>query len=102
MLFKAAKIADSKEFMAAFCEKMEKLTGGQLLELAEAADSPVMRRAFGYFERNGISPDTLAAELRDDFFRLLCVCVNDDKDAAQKQILLNSLEDADNPYRAIF
>lgn len=102
VLFKAAKIADSKEFMAAFCGKMEKLTGGQLLELAEAADSPVMRRAFGYFERNGISPDTLAAELRDDFSRQHCVCVNDDKDAAQKQILLNSLEDADNPYRAIF
>ncbi len=31
-----------------------------------------------------------------------CISVNDDKDAAQKQILLNSLEDADNPYRAIF
>ena len=102
VLFKAAKIADSKEFMAAFCEKMEKLTGGQLLELAEAADSPVMRRAFGYFERNGISPDTLAAELRDDFSRQHSICVNDDKDAAQKQLLLNSLEDADNPYRAIF
>jgi len=30
------------------------------------------------------------------------VSVNDDKEATQRQILLNSLEDADNPYRAIF
>ena len=44
----------------------------------------------------------LAAELRDDFSKEHCVSVNEDKDVAQKQILLNSLEDADNPYRAIF
>ena len=62
----------------------------------------VMHKAFAYFTNNGISFDTLAAELRDDFSEEHCVSVNDDKDATQKQILLNSLEDADNPYRAIF
>lgn len=61
-----------------------------------------MHKAFAYFANNGISFDTLAAELRDDFSEEHCVSVNDDKDATQKQILLNSLEDADNPYRAIF
>lgn len=102
VLFKAAKIADSKDFMAKFLETVNKLTGSQLRKLSNATDNEVMHRAFAYFENNGISFDTLAAELRDDFSEGHCVSVNDDKDATQKQILLNSLEDADNPYRAIF
>ena len=81
---------------------MKKLTGAQLRSLSTAVNNEVMHKAFAYFANNGISFDTLAAELRDDFSEEHCVSVNDDKDATQKQILLNSLEDADNPYRAIF
>jgi len=102
VLFKAAKIADSKDFMAEFIETVKKLTGTQLRTLSKAVNNEVMRTAFLYFETKGIPFDTLAAELRDDFSEEHCVSVNDDKDATQKQILLNSLEDADNPYRAIF
>lgn len=81
---------------------VKKLTGAQLRNLSTAVNNEVMHKAFAYFANNGISFDTLAAELRDDFSEEHCVSVNDDKDATQKQILLNSLEDADNPYRAIF
>lgn len=102
VLFKASKIADSRDFMAEFIEVVSRLTGSQLRDLSNAVNSEVMHKAFAYFANNGISFDTLAAELRDDFSEKHCVSVNDDKDAAQKQILLNSLEDADNPYRAIF
>lgn len=102
VLFKAAKIVDSKDFMAEFIEVVKKLTGTQLRDLSNAVNNEIMHRAFAYFANNGISFDTLAAELRDDFSEEHCVSVNDDKDATQKQILLNSLEDADNPYRAIF
>ena len=102
VLFKAAKIADSKDFMAAFLEVIKKLTGSELQRLSSIANNDIMLKAFAYFAENGISFDTLAAELRDDFSEEHCVSVNDDKDATQKQILLNSLEDADNPYRAIF
>lgn len=96
VLFKAAKIADSKDFMAEFIETVKKLTGAQLRSLSTAVNNEVMHKAFAYFANNGISFDTLAAELRDDFSEEHCVSVNDDKDATQKQILLNSLEDADN------
>lgn len=102
VLFKAAKIADSKEFMAEFLEAIRRLTGAQLRTLSTTATNEVVQRAFAYFAKNGISFDTLAAELRDDYSEEHCVSVNDDKDATQKQILLNSLEDEDNPYRAIF
>lgn len=102
VLFKAAKIADSEKFMAEFLETVKNLNGARLRELSNTADSDVTRSAFAYFEKNGVSFETLAAELRDDFSEKHCVSVNDDNDATQKQILLNSLEDADNPYRAIF
>ena len=102
VLFKAAKIADSKDFMAEFLEVIKKLTGSELQRLSGIANNDIMLKAFAYFAENGISFDTLATELRDDFSEEHCVSVNDDKDATQKQILLNSLEDADNPYRAIF
>lgn len=102
VLFKAAKIADSKDFMADFIETVRNLNGAQLRELSNTVNNDIMHTAFAYFSNNGISFDTLAAELRDDFSEAHCVSVNDDKDATQKQLLLNSLEDADNPYRAIF
>lgn len=102
VLFKAAKIVDSKNFMAEFTEVVKNLTGSKLQSLSNATNSEVMQSAFAYFLKNRISFDTLAAELRDDFSEGHCVSVNDDKDATQKQLLLNSLEDIDNPYRAIF
>lgn len=102
VLFKAAKIADSKDFMAKFIEAVKKLTGAQLQNLSNATDNEVMHRAFAYFVNNGVSFETLATELRDDFSVEHCISVNDDKDATEQQILLNSLEDTNNPYRAIF
>jgi type III restriction enzyme len=102
VLFKAAKIADSKDFMAAFIEAVQKLSGDQLYQLSAFTDNPVMQKAYTYFGKNGITMEILAQELRDNFSEEHCVSVNDDNDATTKQILLNSLEDADNPYRAIF
>lgn len=103
VLFKAARIADSKEFMAEFIESVRNLTGKTLHDLSLASgNDEVMSSAFAYFSRKGISLETLATEIRDDFSGEHCISVNDEQDATQKQILLNSLEEADNPYRAVF
>jgi len=102
ILFKAAKIADSKDFMKQFIKEVQKLNGVQLRKLSASTSNTTIRKAFDYFSAHGISLDNLAQELREDFSEQHCVSVNDDKDAVEKQILLNSLEDADNPYRAIF
>lgn len=102
VLFKSAKIADSKNFMAEFIDAITNLDGDNLRELSRKCDVDIMRRAFKYFADNEISFDELAAELREDFSKQHCISVNDDKEADTRQLLLNSLEDADNPYRAIF
>lgn len=102
VLFKSAKIADSKDFMGAFIENIRSLSGSTLERLSDLIDNPTMDLAYKYFENKGISFDMLAQELREDFSEEHCVSVNDDKEADTKQILLNSLEDISNPYRAIF
>lgn len=102
VLFKSAKIADSKNFMANFIEEVKKLTGSTIKRISTLIDNPTMHQAYDYFLAAGITFDMLAQELREDFSEEHCVSVNDDKEADMKQILLNSLEDASNPYRAIF
>lgn len=102
VLFKSAKIADSKAFMASFIEVVKKLNGSVIERISTLIDNPTMHQAYDYFSSAGINFDMLAQELREDFSEEHCVSVNDDKEADLKQILLNSLEDASNPYRAIF
>ena len=102
VLFKSLKIADSQNFMAEFLEVVKDLRGEKLRELAKKCTLEIFQCAVKYFERKEISYETLAAELQEDFSELHCISVNDDKAAAENQILLNSLEDTKNPYRAIF
>lgn len=102
VLFKSAKIADSKAFMASFIEVVKKLNGSVIERISTLIDNPTMHQAYDYFSSAGINFDMLAQELREDFSEEHCVSVNDDKEADLKQILLNSLEDESNPYRAIF
>ena len=102
VLFKAAKIADSNAFMEDFIDTVRNLTGDELRRVSELTDNETLGEAYAYFEKNGISFEQLAQELRDDFSAEHCISANDDKEAAARQIALNSLEDATNPYRAVF
>lgn len=102
VLFKAAKIADSNAFMEDFIDTVKNLTGDELRRISELTDNETLGEAYAYFEKNGISFEQLAQELRDDFSAEHCISANDDKEAAARQIALNSLEDATNPYRAVF
>lgn len=102
VLFKSAKIADSTQFMADFLEKISSLSGSELQRISELTDNETLNEAYAYFKKNGITFDQLAQELREDFSVAHCISANDDKEAEQKQIALNSLEDASNPYRAVF
>lgn len=102
VLFKAAKIADSNAFMEAFIDTVRNLTGDELRRISELTDNETLGAVYTYFEKNGISFDQLAQELREDFSAEHCISANDDKEAAAKQLALNSLEDVSNPYRAVF
>lgn len=101
VLFKSKYIDESKAFMKRFVYEIKNLTGNRLEQLPRYA-SNIMNTAFEYFSKKGISLDMLAQELREDFSEDHCLSVNVDKELDNLQIILNSLEDKNNPYRAVF
>ena len=102
VLFKAAKIQDSKDFMEAFIQTVSQLTASEIERISTLTENETLNEAYSYFAKKGISFAQLAQELKEDFSAEHCISANDEKEAAEKQIALNSLEDRNNPYRAIF
>lgn len=102
VLFKAKTIAESKEFEQSFYELVRTLTGSALERIVKASPLAEVARMAEYYAAKDIGFDELAQELREEFNPDHCISVNDDKEASERQLLLNSLESLDNPYRAIF
>jgi type III restriction enzyme len=102
VLFKARTIAESKEFEQNFYEMIRMLTSSTLERVITTSPLAEVKRMATYYAGKGIDFDKLAQELREEFSPDRCISVNDDKEAKERQILLNSLESRNNPYRAIF
>ena len=102
VLFKAKTIAESKDFEKIFYEMIRTLSGSILERIVTASPLAEVKRMANYYVSKDIDFDELAQELKEDFSPDHCISVNDDKEANECQIILNSLESRDNPYRAIF
>ena len=102
VLFKAKTIAESKRFEQNFHELTRTLTGVMLENIVKSSPLMEVARMAEYYASKGIDFDELAQELCEDFSPDHCISVNDDKEANERQLLLNSLESLKNPYRAIF
>lgn len=102
VLFKAKTIEESKNFVMAFHDMINGLTGKKVEQIFSTSPLEEVKRMAVYFTSKSISCDDLAQELRDEFSPERCISANDDKEATERQIILNSLESSDNPYRAIF
>ena len=101
VLFKARTIEESKNFKQAFHMLIRGLTGEKLEQIVSSPQFEEVRMA-NYFMSKGINYNNLAQELRDEFSPERCLSANDEKEATERQIILNSLENPENPYRAIF
>ncbi len=102
VLFKAANISAAREFMASFARMLGALAGADVERVLSQAGSEILAQARAYFSSQGITPTQLAQELRQDFSPSHCISANDEGEAESGRAALNSLEDADNPYRAVF
>lgn len=104
ILLKSHRIKDNANNMAAFISGISALTGTKIQEVFDAirGQAPIMQEAYEYFVKNGISFDQLAQEIKEDFSAIHCISANEDKEIEKNQLILNSLEDIDNPYRAVF
>ncbi len=92
----------ANEWMEMFIQTISSLSGVTLSRIADASTSETMNAVYRYFADKGITFDMLAQELRDEFSEHHCISANDEKEAERNQIILNSLEDINNPYRAVF
>lgn len=104
ILLKSHRIKDNANNMAAFISGISALTGTKIQEVFDTirGQAPIMQKAYEYFVKNGISFDQLAQEIKEDFSAIHCISANEDKEIEKNQLILNSLEDIDNPYRAVF
>lgn len=103
VLLKARTIAESKKFKEDFHKTIRNLNGAYLERIVNAnlTLEPV-KNMVNYLISKGIDYDELSQEIKEEFSEQKCISVNDDKEADKKQIILNSLEEKSNPYRAIF
>lgn len=102
ILLKSQKIEDSKAFYKEFFEKLNTLTGEQIASLNNGTNK-VLSDCFEYLEKKGITGDMLAVELKTAFAEEFSIIMNGETDnSVEKQLLVNTLESRNNPYRIIF
>ena len=102
VFFKSRLIKENNENIKLISEMIQNLTGSDIERIFEQTTSETIIESEKYFKKNMITNDILAAELKDDFSEEHFISANDNDDIENKQIVLNSLEDAGNPYRAVF
>lgn len=102
ILLKSKTINESKDNMELFISMINNLTEEYILSIKEQTLNEILINAFAYFEEKKISINNLILELKDDFSKDKCISANDNDEASNRQIILNSLEDKSNLYRAIF
>jgi len=102
IMFKSRLIKDSGDFYQSFKEMMLSLDARKLEKLEKTTTAEVLKKAFKFFSEEGISLDSLAMEIREDFSDDHCLQINQQKISEDIQIAVNTLEHHLNPYRAVF
>jgi len=101
ILFKSKTKAESREFYSIFEKEVSSLNANVLSDILSIQEENI-QRACSYFEKNNISLDLLSQEIKDSFGPGHCIQINEDSDAETNNIVVNTLEERSNPYRAIF
>ncbi|CDR30236.1 Uncharacterized protein conserved in bacteria [Acholeplasma oculi] len=106
VMLKSKSIKESIQFYEEYIKFITNEISVSSLELVRDSntDVDIIRQAFEYFALKKISLTTLVNEIKLDFSEEHCITLNSAKNKISKDdaILLNSLEDVNNPYRLIF
>ena len=104
VLFKSQKKSESANNLSDFLELLDGLTLEQIehQKLASTGLDGILTLAFDFFDENGISHETLIAELKEDFREERLMLIDSDNKTSEKLVELNTLEDTKNEIRAIF
>lgn len=103
ILFKAKKtIKESEKNKEDFHLQIERLNVTEISNLRENTNLPIISNAFKFLATKGLSDDDIVKILKSNFKPENCLSANSDSELEDYQLKLNSLEDENNPIRAIF
>jgi type III restriction enzyme len=103
ILFKAKKtIKESEQNKANFHKLIEEMSSNLIDQIRSTSTVQIVQKAFQFFDLKNISSSSVAERIKSNFKEENCISANDDKEAELNQIKLNTLEDENNPIRAVF
>ena len=102
ILFKSKTIAESQSFYEEFISRIASLKVEEVNALNAPNSDTVVAEAFVFFDKHNVTIANLITELKVDFSESKCIAVDSKNDSEEKQLVINSLEDEDNEYRAVF
>ncbi|WP_238409160.1 DEAD/DEAH box helicase family protein [Helicobacter pylori] len=101
ILFKSERIEDSKENQERFNTFLENLSPLDLENFFNHSRNAFFKAAKNFFDERNYTPN-LVAFLQTKFKKSTQINTNNEKELEKGMLLLNSLEDRDNPKRVIF
>ncbi len=101
ILFKSERIEDSKENQERFNAFLENLSPSDLENFFNDSRNAFFKNAKNFFDERNYTAN-LVAFLQTKFKKSTQISTNNEKELEKGMLLLNSLEDRDNPKRVIF
>lgn len=103
ILFKAKRtIKESEQNKENFHKLIDDFSVAMVEKIQKTSTVPIVQKAFRFFEAKGISANEIVKRIQANFRFENCLSANNDAEAEKNQILLNTLEDENNPIRAVF
>lgn len=102
IMLKSQKIVESEKFYKEFFKKIKGLTSYEIQNL-ELVGIDILTEAIKYFKEKNGSLEMLEQSIKISFTKNTSIIMNGTSDNnKEKQLLINSLEDLNNPIRVIF
>ena len=103
ILFKAKRtIKESEQNKENFHKQIDDFSVTMVEKIQKTSTVSIVLKAFRFFEAKAISANEIVRRIQANFRFENCLSANNDLEAEQNQILLNTLEDENNPIRAVF
>ena len=103
ILFKAKRtIRESEQNKVNFHNLIDFLAAQLVDHIRNTATVSIIQKAFNFFDSKNISSAEISRRIKSNFRFENCISANNDEEAEKNQLLLNTLEDENNPIRAVF
>lgn len=103
ILFKAKRtIKESEQNKLNFHKLINEFSEELVENIQKTSTVAIVQKAFVFFKNKNFSSIEIAKRIKANFKEENCISANNDKEAELNQIRLNTLEDENNPIRAVF